>query len=65
MTAQHPRAQPPWRTDEAAPFGSGRPSQWLAEAGIGRTGMHPFRDVMRTANGDPHTLETRSAIKLR
>lgn len=65
ITAQHPRAEPHWRTDEAALFGSGRPSQWLAEAGIGRTGMRPFRDAMRTENGDPHTLETRPAVKLK
>jgi predicted glycoside hydrolase/deacetylase ChbG (UPF0249 family) len=65
ITARHPRAQPHWRTDEAALFGSGRPAQWLAEAGIARSGMRAMRDAMRAANGDPHTLETRSAIKLK
>jgi predicted glycoside hydrolase/deacetylase ChbG (UPF0249 family) len=65
ITAHHPRAQPHWRTDEAALFGSGRPAQWLADAGIGRLGMRPFRDEMRAAHGAGHAVETHPAIKLK
>ncbi len=64
ITAGHPRAEPHWRIDEAALFGSGRPARWLAEAGIARSGMRPFREAVRAANGDPHMVETHSAIKL-
>lgn len=65
ITARHPRAQPHWRTDEAALFGSGRPAQWLAEAGIDRSGMRAIRDAMRAANSDPHTSEMQPATKLK
>ena len=56
ITARHPRAQPHWRTDEAALFASGRPAKWLTEAGIARSGMRPFREAMRTASGDAQTV---------
>lgn len=53
ITARHPRAQPHWRTDEVRLFGSGRPAQWLAAAGIRRSGMRALRDAMRNRPAGP------------
>lgn len=47
ITARHPRARPHWRTDETSLFGSGRPAEWLAAAGIRRSGMRALRNAMR------------------
>jgi hypothetical protein len=65
ITARHPRAQPHWRTDEAALLGSGLPAQWLADRKIARSGMRRLRDVMRPAGGTAHTLESSPVIKLK
>lgn len=51
ITADHPRARPHWRTDEAALFASGAPARWLAEAGTARTGMRALRDALREGKG--------------
>jgi hypothetical protein len=47
ITAHHPRQDPRWRIEEAALLASGLPDQWLAQAGIGRTGMRALRAKLR------------------
>ncbi len=45
-----PRAH--WRTDEYRLFGSGRPVEWMAAAGIRGIGMRAVRDLWRAALPD-------------